>query len=108
MKIRQKIAGILTAIVCAAGICYGCASFLMADAVPSFVTKYGDLNNDDVSVSDVVKLNLYLLNNTENPLDAASLANADCVRDGIIDSSDSSLIMNYIAMMVDYDKLGTL
>lgn len=76
---------------------------------PSLVTKYGDLNNDDdVSVSDVVKLNLYLLNKTENPLDAVALANADCVRDGIIDSSDSSLIMNYIAMMVDYDKLGTL
>lgn len=87
MKIRQEIVGILMAIVCAAGICYGCASFLMADAVPSLVTKYGDLNNDDdVSVSDVVKLNLYLLNNTENPLDAATLANADCVRDGIIDS----------------------
>lgn len=75
----------------------------------SLVTKYGDLNNDDdVSVSDVVKLNLYLLNNTENPLDAVALANADCVRDGIIDSSDSSLIMNYIAMMVTYDKLGAI
>lgn len=75
----------------------------------SLATKYGDLNNDDdVSISDVVKLNLYLLNKTENSLDAGALANADCVRDGIIDVSDSSIIMNYTAMMVTYDKLGTL
>lgn len=76
---------------------------------PSLVTKYGDLNNDnDVNVSDVVKINLYLLNKVENPLDAVALANADCVRDGVIDTSDGSLILNYTAMMISYDKLGAI
>lgn len=75
----------------------------------SLVTKYGDLNNDDdVSISDVVKVNLYLLNKTENPLDAVALANADCVRDNIIDTADSSILMNYTAMVITYDKLGAL
>lgn len=75
----------------------------------SLATKYGDTNKDSrVNVSDVVTLNLYLLNKTENSLDAVALANADCARNGIIDVSDSSLIMNYIAMIVTYDMLGAL
>lgn len=70
-------------------------------------SMYGDVNTDgDISVSDVVKLNLYLLNPVENPLNDQQLANADCVKDNVIDTSDSSLIMNYVAMMIDISKLG--
>lgn len=72
-------------------------------------TKYGDVNNDgEIQVADVVCLNMYLLNKTQNPLDDIQLANADCVRDGEINSSDSGLLLNYIAMMVSIDELGKL
>ena len=70
-------------------------------------SMYGDVNVDgEVTVSDVVKLNMYLLNNEQNPVSDQGLANADCVYDNTIDTSDSSIIMNYVAMMVSYDKLG--
>lgn len=74
------------------------------DVEPSM---YGDVNLDgDISVSDVVKLNLYLLNPVGNPLSDVALANADCVPDGVIDTSDSSLIMNYTAMVISKSQLG--
>ncbi|MCI7804546.1 MAG: glycoside hydrolase family 9 protein [Oscillospiraceae bacterium] len=74
------------------------------DVEPSM---YGDVNLDgDISVSDVVKLNLYLLNPAGNPLSDVALANADCVPDGVIDTSDSSLIMNYTAMVISKSQLG--
>lgn len=74
------------------------------DVEPSM---YGDVNLDgDISVSDVVKLNLYLLNPSGNPLSDVALANADCVPDGVIDTSDSSLIMNYTAMIISKSQLG--
>ena len=76
---------------------------------PDLVTMYGDINLDgDVSVSDVVKINLYLLNNVQYPLDEVQMANADCVRDSVIDTSDSSIIMNYVAMMIPQSKLGAI
>ncbi len=69
-------------------------------------TMYGDVNTDgEVSISDVVKLNMYLLGG-DNELDAVQLANSDCVRDGVINTSDSALIMNYVAMMISADMLG--
>lgn len=73
----------------------------------SLATMYGDVNTDNtVDVSDVVQINMYLLNKADNGLDAVQLANSDCVRDGVIDTSDSSVILNYVAMMVDYSQLG--
>lgn len=70
-------------------------------------THIGDINGDsEVSVSDVVKLNLYLLNSEANKLSAVQMANADCCRDYVIDTSDSGLLMNYVAMIVDYSALG--
>lgn len=70
-------------------------------------TKYGDVNLDNtVDVSDAVLLNLYLLNAEANPLEADGLANADVVKDNIIDSSDSTLLVNHVAMMVTVDELG--
>lgn len=76
---------------------------------PDLVTKYGDSNNDgDITVADVVILNMHLLNKEANPLDDIQTANSDCVRDGIINSSDSAMILNYVAMMVSESQLGAL
>ena len=70
-------------------------------------TKYGDVNTDGrVTVSDVVSINMYLINQTENQLNEVQLANSDCARDGKIDTADSALIMNYVAMTVSIDELG--
>lgn len=70
-------------------------------------TKYGDSNADgNIDVSDVVSINMYLLNQSDNQLDEVQLANSDCVRDGVIDSSDSALLLNYVAMTVSIDELG--
>lgn len=70
-------------------------------------TLYGDVNLDTkINVSDVVALNLYLLNSETNSLELAGLANADCVKDKIIDTSDSTLLMNYVAEITDKSELG--
>lgn len=70
-------------------------------------TKYGDVNVDGtVDVADVVSINMYLLNPEANALEPAGKANADCVRDNVIDSSDSAIILNYVAMMVGESDLG--
>lgn len=74
---------------------------------PALVTMYGDVNSDQrVNVSDVVQINMYLLNKAVNNLTDVQLANGDCARDGIIDSSDSAIILNYVSMVVDYSQLG--
>ncbi len=68
---------------------------------------YGDVNLDgDINVADVVSLNMYLLNSTASPLSEEAKANADCLRDNALTTADSSLIMNYVAMMITADKLG--
>ncbi len=68
---------------------------------------FGDVNLDDeINVADVVNLNMYLLNQISNPLSDLAKANADCAKDNIINVSDSALIMNYVAMMIDDTKLG--
>lgn len=70
-------------------------------------TKYGDVNLDgSVAVSDIVALNLHLLSADKYPLNPEAKANADCVRDNKIDTSDSTLIMNYVAMIIDISQLG--
>lgn len=70
-------------------------------------SKYGDVNIDgEITIADVVSLNMYLLDKENNTLTEEGLANADCARDMIINSDDSLLLMNYIAMIVKYDKLG--
>ncbi len=76
-------------------------------------SKYGDVNVDGkVNVTDVVKLNLYLLDSEQYPLgnetvgaDVAA-ANADVVRDQVLNSSDSLLIMNYVTMLTEESALG--
>lgn len=70
-------------------------------------TEYGDVNTDErINVSDVVILNMYLLNPELNPLNEVQLANADCEKNGIINSSDSALLLNYVTMVVDKSQLG--
>lgn len=70
-------------------------------------TKYGDVNLDQrVNVSDVVTLNMYLLNTETNALQPEGKANADCVRDNVIDSADSALILGYVAGTADISELG--
>ena len=69
-------------------------------------TLYGDVNGDGtVDVSDVVNLNMYLLNSSANKLTPEQLANADCAKDNVIDSTDSVLIMNYVAMIIDSSQI---
>ncbi len=72
-------------------------------------TVYGDINGDGtVNVADVVSINMYLLNPIENAMSDVAMANADCVRDSVINTSDSALIMNFVAMVITQDKLGVL
>lgn len=68
---------------------------------------YGDVNLDTkIDVADVVCLNMYILNSTTNKLNATARENAQCVYDGVIDSSDSAILLNYVAMIVPVEQLG--
>ena len=68
---------------------------------------YGDVNLDElVNVADIVALNMYLLNAEANYINATARENAQCVYDGVVDSYDSTLLMNYVAMIVDYSEIG--
>ncbi len=79
---------------------------ITADTSNTENANWGDVNVDgDVNVADVVALNSYLLN-TANAPTKQGLINANCVYDKNINTSDSALIMNYIAMMITADKLG--
>lgn len=62
----------------------------------------GDINCDgEISVSDVVLLNMYLLNGQQNPLSYESQANSDVTGDKRITSADSAHLMNYISMKIE-------
>ncbi len=80
-----------------------------ANTDPSMIANalWGDVNVDtDVNIADIVKLNMYLLNGTLNPISDQGYVNANCVYDAKVDTADSTLIMNYVAMMITADKLG--
>ena len=49
---------------------------------------------------------MYLLYPEVNKLNATAKENAQVVYDGIIDTQDSLLLMNYVAMIVTVDQLG--
>ena len=49
---------------------------------------------------------MYLLNNEASALTAQGLVNANCNYDGFVDSTDSTLIMNYVGMLVESSNLG--
>ena len=68
---------------------------------------YGDANLDNsINISDVVALNMYLLDRSNNSMTIDAIANSDVARDNIINSDDSLLLMNYIAMIVKEEVLG--
>lgn len=68
---------------------------------------YGDVNLDTkINVSDAVTLNMYLLNQETNKLNATARENAQCVYDGVIDTNDSAMLLNYVAMLVPISQLG--
>ena len=68
---------------------------------------WGDCNVDGtVDVADIVALNMYLLNASNNALEEQGIVNANCNYDAKVDSSDSVIIMNYVAMIIEYGKLG--
>ena len=65
----------------------------------------GDIDQDgDVSISDLVLLNQYLLNPGGTPLNEQQLLAADFEQDGEINSSDSTSLLNYIAEIVPYPE----
>ncbi|MGN1085834.1 MAG: dockerin type I repeat-containing protein, partial [Porcipelethomonas sp.] len=81
------------------------AEILVPEGVTA--TKYGDVNTDgEVSVADVVSINMLLLSPEKNPLTDIQLANSDCVKNNIINAADSSMILNFVSMMVSEDQLG--
>ena len=49
---------------------------------------------------------MYIMNKDANPLTQTQIKAADVVNDGVIDTSDSALLMNYVAMLVEYSELG--
>lgn len=64
------------------------------------ITK-GDVNGDGyVNVSDIISLNLYLLNRTEYPLSYTAQACADVSGNGNVTTADGTLIMNYISNII--------
>lgn len=68
-------------------------------------TKYGDVNLDNtVDAADVVAINLMLLGSGEYT--PVQIANADCAKDWVINSADSTLLMNYVSMIITADNLG--
>lgn len=68
---------------------------------------YGDVNADGiVNVADIVMMNMYLISSDKNAFSSFSEANADCMRDGVIDSFDGVILLNYISQMIEYDELG--
>ena len=57
----------------------------------------GDIDGDGVvSAADVVMLNKYLLNSSAYPLTEEQLKAADVNQDGIVNMTDSSLILEYV------------
>ncbi len=68
---------------------------------------YGDVNLDnEVDIADIVAINMYLLNPDQMSLDIKAKANSDCERNNVIDATDSTMIMNYVAMIIDKVQLG--
>ncbi len=61
----------------------------------------GDVSGDgDVNIADIVRLNMFLLNSEKNPLSNTSQANAEVTGDKIVTTADSTLLMNYVCMML--------
>jgi len=70
-------------------------------------TLYGDVDcNGLLEVNDIVVLNMFLLDQTTVDISDTGKANADVERDGYLDLSDSSKIINYLAELITSEELG--
>ncbi len=70
-------------------------------------TMYGDINLDNsVNIADIIAINMLILNPSANSASDTAIANADCSRNGSINTADTSLLMNYISMMITYNELA--
>lgn len=49
---------------------------------------------------------MYLIGKEANPVTKQGLINANVVYDDYINTNDSLTLMNYIAMVITYEKLG--
>ncbi len=69
---------------------------------------YGDVDcNGVVEINDVVLLSRYVAQDaTAKAPSAQGLLNADCKKDGTIDSSDITAIARYLAHLIDATELG--
>lgn len=63
--------------------------------------KKGDVNCDGiVDAADIVAINMYLLNNYDNPLSYTAQANSEVTGDKAITADDSIAILNYATMII--------
>lgn len=72
-------------------------------------SRYGDVDCDgEISVNDIVALNMYLLDTNANipNISQQGFANADVEKDGKIDLSDCAKLVNYLAEMIPESELG--
>lgn len=67
---------------------------------PIVEIKYGDVNIDDsISLLDVIYLNKYLASIIQ--FNDAQIANADCVKDAVINVSDATTLLKYTIDKID-------
>jgi hypothetical protein len=82
-------------------------SDVTADTSDITNANWGDVNVDGkVNVADVIALNKYLMDPVNSAPTKQGIINANCAYDDVIDMSDSSLLANYVAMMITIDELG--
>lgn len=63
----------------------------------------GDVNLDgEITIADVVRLNKYLLDSEGHPITEKGKLAADADEDGMLTASDSTLIQQYLAGLVDH------
>lgn len=69
--------------------------------------RWGDVNEDEkVNIADAVALSKYLVDSKSNPVTKQGLVNANCQYDDVLNGLDSTLIINYSAMLTKADALG--
>ena len=70
-------------------------------------THWGDVNVDSyVNIADVVALNMYLIGPDVNPVTKQGLINANVAYDDYVNTTDGLTLMNYVAMVIEYEQLG--
>lgn len=68
---------------------------------------YGDVNCDDViDISDVILLSRYAAEDKAAVLTAQGKINADCNHDGKYNAADTTLVIRFIARLIDAAELG--